>query len=114
MTNLIAAVRSVLTYIVVSLYVLVAGPIALAIGVGFKNKAALYVPGHIGVGLALGLAGIRYRVRRPRAHPARSRRGVLLESREQRRSAGVVPGAAQAPARAVQGRADEDAGARAR
>ena len=63
MTNLIAAVRSVLTYVVVALYVLVAGPIALAIGVGLKNKTALYVPGHIGVGLALGLAGIRYRVR---------------------------------------------------
>jgi 1-acyl-sn-glycerol-3-phosphate acyltransferase len=63
MNNLIAAVRSVLTYIVVSLYVLIAGPIALAIGVGLKNKTALYVPGHIGVGLALGLSGIRYRVR---------------------------------------------------
>ena len=62
MTNLIAAVRSVLTYIIVSLYVLIAGPIALAIGVGFKSKAWLYGPGHIGVGLALGLAGIRYRV----------------------------------------------------
>jgi len=62
MTNLIAAVRSVLTYIVVSLYVLIAGPIALALGVGLKNKAALYGPGHLGVGLALGLAGIRYRV----------------------------------------------------
>ena len=62
MTNIIAALRSVLTYIVVSLYVLIAGPIALAIGVGLKNKTALYVPGHIGVGLALGLAGIRYRV----------------------------------------------------
>ena len=62
MTNLIAAVRSVLAYVIVSLYVLIAGPFALAIGVGFKNKTALYVPGHIGVGLALGLAGIRYRV----------------------------------------------------
>jgi 1-acyl-sn-glycerol-3-phosphate acyltransferase len=62
MTNLIAAVRSVLTYIVVAIYVLLAGPIALAIGVTFKNKPALYIPGHIGVWLALGLAGIRYRV----------------------------------------------------
>jgi len=62
MTNLIAAVRSVLTYIVVSLYVLIAGPIALALAVGLKNKTALYGPGHLGVGLALGLAGIRYRV----------------------------------------------------
>jgi 1-acyl-sn-glycerol-3-phosphate acyltransferase len=62
MTNLIAAVRSVLTYIVVSLYVLIAGPIALALGVGLKSKTALYGPGHLGVGLALNLAGIRYRV----------------------------------------------------
>ena len=59
MTNIIAAVRSVLTYIVVSVYVLLAGPIALAIGIGLKNKTALYGPGHVGVGLALGLAGIR-------------------------------------------------------
>ena len=57
------ALRSVLTYLVVSLYVLFAGPIALAIGVPFKNKTALYVPGRFGVRLALGLAGIRYRVR---------------------------------------------------
>ena len=63
MTNLIAAVRSVLTYVVVSLYVLIVGPIALAIGIGLKNKTALYGPGHLGVGLALGLSGIRYRVR---------------------------------------------------
>src|SRR5215203_2903866 len=62
MTHIIAAVRSVLTYVAVSVYVLLAGPIALAIGVGLKNKTALYLPGHIGVGLALGLAGIRYRV----------------------------------------------------
>jgi 1-acyl-sn-glycerol-3-phosphate acyltransferase len=62
MTSIIAAVRSVLTYIVISLYVLIVGPIALAIGVGLKNKTALYFPGHIGVALALRLAGIRYRV----------------------------------------------------
>src|SRR5262245_4502981 len=60
--NVIAAVRSVLTYIIVAVYVLLAGPIALAFGIGLKSKAWLYVPGHIGVGLALGLAGIRYRV----------------------------------------------------
>jgi 1-acyl-sn-glycerol-3-phosphate acyltransferase len=70
MTNLIAAVRSVLAYVIVSLYVLIAGPFALAIGVGFKNKTALYVPGHIGVGLALGLAGIRYRVHHRERIPA--------------------------------------------
>jgi len=62
MSNLIAAVRSVLTYVIVSLYVAIVGPIALALGLGLKSKAALYGPGHLGVGLALALAGIRYRV----------------------------------------------------
>jgi len=81
MTNIIAALRSVLTYIVVSLYVLIAGPIALAIGVGLKNKTALYVPGHIGVGLALGLAGIRYRVR-GREHIPKHRAVVFCSNHE--------------------------------
>jgi 1-acyl-sn-glycerol-3-phosphate acyltransferase len=81
MTTLIAAVRSVLTYIVVSLYVLLAGPIALAIGVGLKNKTALYGPGHIGVGLALGLAGIRYRVR-GREHIPANRAVVFCSNHE--------------------------------
>jgi 1-acyl-sn-glycerol-3-phosphate acyltransferase len=81
MTNLIAAVRSVLTYIVVSLYVLIAGPFALAIGIGMKNKTALYVPGHIGVGLALGLAGIRYRVRHRERIP-RDRAVVFCSNHE--------------------------------
>jgi 1-acyl-sn-glycerol-3-phosphate acyltransferase len=62
MTTLIAAVRSVLTYVVVSLYVLIAGPIGLGIAIPFKLKGVLYELGHIGVGLALGLAGIRYRL----------------------------------------------------
>ncbi len=60
--TIIAALRSVLTYLIVSLYVLVAGPIGLLIGVPFKIKGILYFLGHIGVGLALMLAGIRYRV----------------------------------------------------
>ena len=81
MTNLIAAVRSVLTYLVVSIYVLIAGPVALAIGVGLKNKTALYVPGHIGVGLALGLAGIRYRVR-GREHIPPNRAVVFCSNHE--------------------------------
>jgi 1-acyl-sn-glycerol-3-phosphate acyltransferase len=62
MTTIIAAVRSVLTYIVVSLYVLIAGPIGLGIAIPFKLKGVLYELGHIGVGLALGLSGIRYRL----------------------------------------------------
>ena len=81
MTNIIAAVRSVLTYIVVALYVLVVGPIALALGVGLKNKTALYLPGHIGVGLALGMAGIRYRVR-GREHVPKNRAVVFCSNHE--------------------------------
>ena len=60
--TIIAALRSVLTYLVVSLYVLIAGPIGLLIGVPFKIKGILYFLGHVGVGLALALAGIRYRL----------------------------------------------------
>jgi 1-acyl-sn-glycerol-3-phosphate acyltransferase len=81
MTHLIAAVRSVLTYVAVSLYMLIAGPFALAIGVGLKNKTALYVPGHIGVGLALGLSGIRYRVR-GREHIPKNRAVVFCSNHE--------------------------------
>ena len=62
MMTIIAALRSVLTYLVVSIYVLIAGPIGLLIGVPFKIKGILYFLGHIGVGLALALAGIRYRL----------------------------------------------------
>jgi 1-acyl-sn-glycerol-3-phosphate acyltransferase len=81
MTDIIAAVRSVLTYTIVSLYVIVAGPIAMAIGVGLKNKTALYVPGHIGVGLALALAGVRYRVR-GREHIPANRAVVFCSNHE--------------------------------
>jgi len=81
MTHIIAAVRSVLTYVAVSVYVLLAGPIALAIGVGLKNKTALYLPGHIGVGLALGLSGIRYRVR-GREHIPKKRAVVFCSNHE--------------------------------
>ena len=81
MTNLIAAVRSVLTYVIVALYVLVAGPIALAFGIGLKSKAWLYVPGHIGVGLALGLSGIRYRVQ-GRGHIPKNRAVVFCSNHE--------------------------------
>ena len=62
MTTFIAAVRSVLAYLVVALYVLVAGTIGLAIAIPFKLKGVLYELGHIGVGLALAMAGIRYRI----------------------------------------------------
>jgi 1-acyl-sn-glycerol-3-phosphate acyltransferase len=58
----VAAVRSILTYVVVSLYVLSVGPIGMAIAIVFKAKGLLYELGHAGVWLALTFAGIRYRV----------------------------------------------------
>lgn len=59
---LLAAVRSVATYVGVSLYLLITGSIGilLATSVGLTNL--LYVFGHGGVRLGLLLSGIRYRV----------------------------------------------------
>ena len=62
MSTVIAAFRSVLTYVVVSLYVAVAGLVGMAIAVPLKWVGLLYELGHAGVALALGLAGIHYRV----------------------------------------------------
>ncbi len=59
---LIPAVRSIFTYLVVSLYLLIAGPIGICFAIPLKLKGVLYELGHIGVGLALAMAGIRYRV----------------------------------------------------
>ena len=66
-------VRSVVTYIVISLYVLIAGTIGLLIAIPFKAKNLLYVLGHGGVWLALTLSGIRYTVvGRERVPPGRA------------------------------------------
>jgi 1-acyl-sn-glycerol-3-phosphate acyltransferase len=58
----LAAVRSIATYIAILAYIAVAGPLALVFGAVFRWKRGMYLLGHGGVGLALGLAGIRYRV----------------------------------------------------
>jgi 1-acyl-sn-glycerol-3-phosphate acyltransferase len=58
----IAAVRSVGAYLVTAAYVAVAGPIGLLIAVPLGWKGVLYELAHAGVWLALGAAGIRYRV----------------------------------------------------
>ena len=58
----LAALRSILTYVVILAYIAVAGPIGLVIGAGLRWKRGLYALGHAGVWLALSLAGIRYRV----------------------------------------------------
>lgn len=62
MLTAIAAVRSVLTYVVASLYVLIVGSLGLLIALPLRLKGVLYVLGHIGVQLALTTAGIRFRV----------------------------------------------------
>jgi 1-acyl-sn-glycerol-3-phosphate acyltransferase len=59
---LIAALRSFTTYLAVSLYVLIAAPIGMTFAILFGAKRFLYFLGHLGVRIALGLSGIRYRV----------------------------------------------------
>jgi 1-acyl-sn-glycerol-3-phosphate acyltransferase len=81
MSTFIAAVRSVITYIVVALYVAVAGPIGLVLAVPLRWKGLLYELGHVGVTLALGLAGIRYRVR-GREHVPKDRAVVFCSNHQ--------------------------------
>jgi 1-acyl-sn-glycerol-3-phosphate acyltransferase len=59
---MIAAFRSLLTYLAALLYIAVAGPLGLVFGVVFRWKAGMFVLGHIGVWVAMTLSGIRYRV----------------------------------------------------
>jgi 1-acyl-sn-glycerol-3-phosphate acyltransferase len=59
---LIAAVRSALTYVAVSLYVLVTGLVGMLLATVFGWTGLLYVFGHGGVQLGLWLCGIRFKV----------------------------------------------------
>ncbi len=59
---IIAAFRTVATYVAVSLYVLVAAPIGILLAILFRWKSLLYWLGHLGVRLALFTSGIRFRV----------------------------------------------------
>lgn len=59
---MVAAVRSVVTYVAILAYIAVVGPVALVIGALLRWKHGMYPLGHGGVWLALTLAGIRYRV----------------------------------------------------
>lgn len=60
---IISALRTVATYVAVSLYVLVAAPIGMLLAVVFRWKSLLYMLGHLGVRLALFTSGISFRVR---------------------------------------------------
>jgi 1-acyl-sn-glycerol-3-phosphate acyltransferase len=55
-------VRSLLTYVLVSLYVLVVGTPLVLFALLTKRAAVLYRAGHVGVTLGLALSGIRTRV----------------------------------------------------
>ena len=59
---IIAAFRSAATYVLVSLYVLITGPIGMLLAITFRWKSLLYLFGHGGVRLGLALTGIRFRV----------------------------------------------------
>lgn len=59
---MLIAVRSIATYVAILLYIAVAAPLALLVGVVFHWKNGMYMLGHAGVWLALTCAGIRYRV----------------------------------------------------
>jgi 1-acyl-sn-glycerol-3-phosphate acyltransferase len=59
---LIAALRSLATYISVSLYVLIVGPPGMFLAIVFGWKDVLYILGHAGVKLGLALSGIRFRL----------------------------------------------------
>jgi 1-acyl-sn-glycerol-3-phosphate acyltransferase len=58
----IVALRSVATYVVVSLYTALAGPLGIVLAVVFRWPKVLYDLGTLGVRLGLALTGIRYSV----------------------------------------------------
>ena len=60
--SFVYAARSFVAYFLIILYILIAAPPALFIGGVLRWKRGMYALGHLGVGLALALCGIRYRV----------------------------------------------------
>ena len=65
MSTFIAAIRSILTYVAVSLYVLLVGPPALLIALAVGRPNILYQVGLGGVRLGLWLSGMRIEIRHP-------------------------------------------------
>jgi 1-acyl-sn-glycerol-3-phosphate acyltransferase len=58
----VSAVRSILAYLFVSLYVLIAGPFGIALALVLRSPAILFKLALAAVRIALSLTGIRYRV----------------------------------------------------
>jgi len=63
MSTLIAAIRSLLTYVAVSLYIVVMGPLFLVLAIATGNVMLLYRVGLGGVQLGLWLSGITVAIR---------------------------------------------------
>jgi 1-acyl-sn-glycerol-3-phosphate acyltransferase len=59
---IIAAVRSFITYVAISIYVFITGIVGMLLATLFGWTSILYIFGHGGVRLGLALSGIRYRV----------------------------------------------------
>lgn len=74
-TALIAAGRSLLTYVAVAIYVLVIGPPAVLLALLIRRIGFLYTLGHLGVRMGLFLSGIRCRLF-GREHIQRARAAV--------------------------------------
>jgi 1-acyl-sn-glycerol-3-phosphate acyltransferase len=78
---LVYAIRSIVTYVAVALYVLIVAPPGILVAALFGAKSHLYVLGHIGVRLGLALSGIRYRVA-GREHIPRGRPAVYCSNHQ--------------------------------
>jgi 1-acyl-sn-glycerol-3-phosphate acyltransferase len=59
---MIAALRSIVTYVAVSLYVVLVGPPFILIALLLGQVGLLYRAGHLGVRLALALSGVQSRI----------------------------------------------------
>jgi 1-acyl-sn-glycerol-3-phosphate acyltransferase len=75
------AVRSVATYLAVSLYVLIVGPPGMLLAIVFRWKSLLYFLGHLGVRIGLFFSGIRFRVT-GRQHVLLDRAAVYCSNHE--------------------------------
>ena len=78
---MLAAFRSVVTYLAIALYVLLVAPPALLLSIAFRWKSLLYVLGHVGVRVGLLLSGIRHRVS-GREHVPRGRAVVFCANHQ--------------------------------
>ncbi|MGC4084874.1 MAG: hypothetical protein QM736_22860 [Vicinamibacterales bacterium] len=111
---IIAAIRTVATYVAVSLYVLLVGPLGMLLAILFHWKRLLYVLGHLGVRLALFTTGISFRVH-GREHLPLDRAAVYCSNHQSNVDPpGTLRGAASADAHPLQARdrSDPDSGAR--